>query len=120
YLQFLSDAIETKTGVLISVSTIKRLLQGQFARLPQIATLDALARFLDHASRQAFKLSQLIEEVAPPGRVKISISVRMLATIGLLVLATLGLFAVRSVRRPQLAHTDKSALSAIKTTSNAI
>ncbi|WP_431213879.1 hypothetical protein ACQ86N_02985 [Puia sp. P3] len=31
----LCDTIESKTGVMISLSTIKRLLNGQFARIPQ-------------------------------------------------------------------------------------
>jgi len=39
----LCDVIESNTGVMISLSTIKRLLNGQFARIPQIATLNAIA-----------------------------------------------------------------------------
>ena len=64
-LQFLSDSIESKTGVLISLSTIKRLLNGQFTRLPQIATLDALARFLDFSDWQHFKNSTVTETADP-------------------------------------------------------
>jgi len=39
----LCDTIESNTGVTISLSTIKRLLNGQFARIPQTATLNAIA-----------------------------------------------------------------------------
>ena len=39
----LCDTIESNTGVMISLSTIKRLLNGQFARIPQVATLNAIA-----------------------------------------------------------------------------
>lgn len=41
-----SQAIEAKTGILISISTLKRLLKGDFARLPQVATLNAISRYL--------------------------------------------------------------------------
>jgi hypothetical protein len=54
-LNFLSEWIESRTGVLISLSTIKRLLNGQFSRLPQIATLDALARSVGYENWQRFK-----------------------------------------------------------------
>src|SRR3984885_13103691 len=68
-LNFLSDSIESRTGVLISLSTIKRLLNGQFARLPQIATLDALARFLDFSDWQHFKSAKAPELfTSPPSR----------------------------------------------------
>ncbi|HEY4205265.1 MAG TPA: hypothetical protein VGM31_00570, partial [Puia sp.] len=39
----LCDNIESNTGILISLSTVKRLINGQFSRLPQVATLDAIA-----------------------------------------------------------------------------
>jgi len=39
----LCDTIESASGVMISLSTIKRLLNGQFARIPQVATLNAIA-----------------------------------------------------------------------------
>src|SRR5271155_5653785 len=54
-LKFLSERIEARTEVLISMSTIRRLLNGQFSRIPQVATLDAIARFLDYANWQDFK-----------------------------------------------------------------
>jgi hypothetical protein len=56
-LKFLSEQIEARTGVLISLSTIRRLLNGQFSRIPQVATLDAIARFLDHENWQDFRTS---------------------------------------------------------------
>ena len=136
-LQFLSDSIASKTGVLISLSTIKRLLNGQFARLPQVATLDALARFLDFSDWQHFKRSAVTQTADPApagendgnrvnrGNRRIgpfsgfrSFRSRVLPFIGLLVLATLGLFAVIRVGRPGLAGTAKAQFSAVKVTSN--
>jgi hypothetical protein len=60
-LVFLCDRIESQTGVMISLSTIKRLLNGQFSRFPQIATLDAIAVTAGYQNWQQFKISQNIE-----------------------------------------------------------
>jgi hypothetical protein len=57
-LMFLCNGIESQTGVIISVSTIKRLLNGQFSRLPQIATLDAIAVTAGYQNWQQFKITK--------------------------------------------------------------
>lgn len=44
----LSEQIQLKTGTLLSVSTLKRLWNSRFKSLPQKATLDALAQFIDY------------------------------------------------------------------------
>lgn len=51
----LSQAIEAKTGILISISTLKRLLKGDFARLPQVATLNAISRYLGYQHWQDYR-----------------------------------------------------------------
>ena len=53
--EFLSDRIEAKTGVVISLSTMKRLSNGQFSRLPQVATLNAICQYIGYESWQEFK-----------------------------------------------------------------
>lgn len=53
--EFLSNEIENSTGVLISISTIKRLLNGQFNHLPQAATLNAITAYLGYGSWQEFR-----------------------------------------------------------------
>ena len=50
-----SQAIEAKTGILISISTLKRLLKGDFARLPQVATLNAISRYLGYQHWQDYR-----------------------------------------------------------------
>ncbi len=134
-LKFLADSIDSKTGVLISVSTIKRLLNGQFSRLPQVATLDALAQFLDYPGWQQFKRAQNPADTvarkdsagrdypAEPPRASASprkkaASARVLLLMGLLILATLGLFAVIKIHRPGLANIEKARFSVVKVTSN--
>jgi hypothetical protein len=53
--EHLSTEIEKRTGILISVSTIKRLLNGQFNQLPQAATLNAIATYVGYDSWQDFR-----------------------------------------------------------------
>lgn len=57
--EHLSAEIEQNTGILISVSTIKRLLNGQFNRLPQIATLNAISTCLGYDSWQDLRMKEL-------------------------------------------------------------
>jgi hypothetical protein len=42
-LEYLCERIEESSGILISLSTIKRILNGQYNRLPQVATLNGKA-----------------------------------------------------------------------------
>lgn len=55
--EHISEEIETRTGTLISVSTIKRLQHGRFSRLPQTATLNAISKYLGYNSWQEYKAS---------------------------------------------------------------
>jgi transcriptional regulator with XRE-family HTH domain len=54
-LEVLSAHIEEKTGVIISLSTLKRLWKDRYKHSPQLATLNALAIILDHKDWQGFK-----------------------------------------------------------------
>jgi hypothetical protein len=136
-LKFLSGQIEAKTGVLISLSTIRRLINGQFSRIPQVATLDAIARFLDYQNWQDFKKITLDAAAAPSApaltapapvltarhpavtpRRRNPSYIRPLSFAGLLLLATLGLFAVIRIRKPGIANLEKAQFSAVKVTAN--
>jgi len=57
-LEYLCARIEESSGTLISLSTIKRLLNGQYNRLPQVATLNAIAVNLGYTDWQAFKATK--------------------------------------------------------------
>ena len=50
-----AEEIAEKTGILISVSTIKRLLKGQFSKAPQVSTLNALATYIGYKNWQEYK-----------------------------------------------------------------
>jgi len=56
-IELISREIEENTGILISVSTIKRLLNGSFIRTPQIATLNAISTYLGYKNWQEYKIS---------------------------------------------------------------
>jgi hypothetical protein len=53
--EYLSTAIEEKSKVKLSVSTLKRLWKDDFTLMPHPATLDALASVLDFSTWQDFK-----------------------------------------------------------------
>jgi hypothetical protein len=132
-LKFLSEQIETKTGVLISLSTIRRLLNGQFSRIPQVATLDAIARFLGCANWQDFKTAAAAPTAASPAAPALTQTapqpsatdhaarpsyIGLLSFAGLLLLAALGLVAVIRIHRPGIGNIDKAQFSAVKVTAN--
>lgn len=58
----ISEKIEASSGILISGSTIKRLLNGKFSRLPQVATLNAVSKYLGYRNWQEYKSSILQSE----------------------------------------------------------
>lgn len=51
--------VEEKTKIIISVSTIKRVFNGNFERLPQSYTLDALTKYIGYSGWQEFKATKL-------------------------------------------------------------
>jgi hypothetical protein len=57
-LEYLCERIEESSGILISLSTIKRILNGQYNRLPQVATLNAFSVYLGYADWQSFKTAK--------------------------------------------------------------
>jgi len=137
-LHFLCDYIESETGVVISLSTIKRLQNGQFSRIPQIATLDAIAKSAGYQNWQSFKSgkgNQTADAAAPktptpakatpgkptrasagnrnsPHRKKILIPGSLVFGAALIVLALI------KAEKPSLANTDKAQFSATKVTGN--
>jgi hypothetical protein len=127
-LAFLGDRIESQTGVMISLSTIKRLLNGQFSRLPQIATLDAIAVTAGYQNWQQFKISktQEVNQNGKAGKVKSVppapngakfFNARLFLWAAPLLLITLCLGAIITARKPGLAI-GKARFSARKVTGN--
>ena len=53
--------IEEKTGICLSVSTLKRITKNQFQNIPQKNTLNALAQFLDYKNWYDFKSNNTLQ-----------------------------------------------------------
>lgn len=64
----IGQRIAEKTGILISISTLKRLLKGDFARLPQIATLNALSTYLGYKNWQDYRSVHQSHGLNPNGK----------------------------------------------------
>jgi len=117
-LEFICDSIDTKTGVLISLSTMKRLFKGQFSRQPQVATLDAISIFLGYDHWQDFKLKKsgetnitasnsfhAIREVPLQNITTHRLSnSRYVIIAGIVVVMALGLFAFLELGKSKTAH----------------
>jgi len=128
-LEFICDSIESKTGVLISLSTIKRLFNGQFSRQPQIATLNAIAIFLGYQNWQDFKQAK-IREIHTAGEIVVSGKSsptkdarrfsfpRYLLITAVLVFTAVGLFAFLKFNKARVGNFDKASFSMNKTTHN--
>ncbi|MBS1663654.1 MAG: hypothetical protein JST68_21605 [Bacteroidetes bacterium] len=146
----LCDTIESNTGVIISLSTIKRLLNGQFARIPQIATLNAIALSSGYKDWRDFTQAKaLLEHARPedkqnldgpeqrPGSQQNPTGLeqnpgspqpgpkpysipRFLIAGAVIILALLGTLAILMSHKPGPANIDKAYFSATKTTGNDI
>jgi len=133
----LCDTIESKTGVMISLSTIKRLLNGQFARIPQTATLNAIALSAGYTNWRDFTQAKALaehgrREESPdlagakqrPGKPqpgsKPRSNPRILLAGAVLILVLLGTLAILMSHESGPAGIDKAHFSATKVTGNDI
>lgn len=111
-LLFLCDRIESKTGVVISLSTIKRLLNGQFSRMPQVATLDAMAMTLGYPNWQAYR------SAGNPGVRRRPVRARWWLLGAVMCLLALGSLAVMRMGRHRIGNAGAAKFSATKVTGN--
>jgi hypothetical protein len=123
-LAFLCETVESKTGVLISLSTIKRLLNGQFSRLPQIATLDAIAVSAGYQNWRYFTLSKNHEAEKKNGaemiKGKVVPKARYIVFGIVLILASFAVLAIITSNKSNPGNIDKAHFSAQKVTGNNI
>ncbi|QHT68813.1 hypothetical protein GXP67_20245 [Rhodocytophaga rosea] len=128
----ISHQIETATGTLISGSTVKRLLHGEFSRLPQIATLDAISRYLGYTTWQEYRSARRKPEtfIAQEAKQRIaenknhthtSARVKGYKLIALVCLA-IGAIAivvfVQFTQKKQFQHMEKASFSARRNTNH--
>jgi len=58
-LEYLADIIEEKSGIKLSLSTLKRLWKKDYDKMPHPSTLQALVSLLGYKDWQEFKLRQM-------------------------------------------------------------
>lgn len=124
---YISSEIEKKSAIVISGITVKRLALGDFSRLPQVATLNAIANYFDFKTWQDLKTARSAvikpekEIPAPitrkegPGFLKNKL-VYYTASI-LLVIVISGLFIFKS-KRGRVSNAEKAKFSCQRTTLN--
>jgi hypothetical protein len=89
-LEALAAHVEEKAGVMISLSTLKRLWKDDYKQSPQIATLNALAVILDHKDWQYFKEANRVQANSKVARVRwIPVAVIILIICGVAVFVTM-------------------------------
>jgi len=123
--EHISGEIEKKSGIVISATTIKRLSNGEFSRLPQIATLNALSNYFEFNTWQEYRASlatrekQGIKKVnAGPPRKRLHFPVQLKWGLLLLSIPIFGYFLLTTKSQP--GNFDKAGFSAHKNTSNDI
>ncbi|MBC7981862.1 hypothetical protein H7X65_02185 [Candidatus Parcubacteria bacterium] len=130
----ITQQIEGSTGTLISGTTIKRLLHGEFSRLPQIATLDAISKYLGSKSWQEYKSAiKRTEEFHPKEQKKDKSEIDLhknvpatfkrfkLIAIFCLAIGVIGIAAfIQFSQTKQLSNFDKASFAARKSTNNEI
>ena len=55
----IGEQLKQKSGTLISGTTIKRLAYGEFSRMPQIATLNAIANYFNYKNWQDYRADKI-------------------------------------------------------------
>lgn len=126
--ELISQKIDEGTGILISVSTIKRLLNGEFSRMPQIATLNAISTYLGFKNWQEYKTSVQHPVIQPPETTRSTVTNRprsfsinwKWAGIIFVAIAIIVFFSFINLSTAPARGYEKAQFSAKKTTENAI
>jgi len=84
----IGEQLKQKSGILISGTTIKRLAYGEFSRLPQIATLNAIANYFNYKTWQDYKADKIKNAAGtePAKKVRRPFSLKYLSIPGAMIL----------------------------------
>ena len=132
--ELISRTIEENTGTLISVSTVKRLLNGDFNRMPQTATLNAISSYLGFKNWQEYKgsinnyakslngVQEKILEIPPKKIPNFNFLRKNKKWVGAFVIIMSGIlvFSLISFLFKPSPNYEKATFSAEKTTANSI
>ncbi|HEY8916862.1 MAG TPA: hypothetical protein VIM87_10495, partial [Chitinophaga sp.] len=114
----IGEQLQQKSGILISGTTVKRLAYGEFTRLPQIATLNAIANYYDYKTWQDFKASRIEEapkkEIVQKSGRRFSIKYWLIPA----VIIVLGSFYFFRSTKGSVNHAEKASFSFRKNTPN--
>lgn len=123
--EHISTVVEKKSGIVISSTTIKRLANGEFSRLPQVATLNAIATYFGFKNWQEYKASEGSADEESELQVE-AVNIRMPKrpviryVLGLLIVPVLAAIFLMSRNKNDLGSLDKAVFTAHKNTDNKI
>lgn len=116
----IGEQLKQKSGILISGTTVKRLAYGEFSRLPQIATLNAIANYFNYKTWQDYKAGKFKNESGkePAKKERHKFSLKYLAIPGtIIILAGTYFFGTE---KGIVKNTESASFSFRKNTSNDI
>jgi transcriptional regulator with XRE-family HTH domain len=117
----IGEQLQEKSGILISGTTVKRLAYGEFSRLPQIATLNAIANYFNYKTWQEYKTSKIkaepeVEPVQKINRRKVNLKYLSVPGV-IIILASIYFFRTAN---GTVNNAEKASFSFRKNTSNDI
>ncbi len=125
---YISSEIEKRSGILISGTTIKRLALGDFSRLPQVATLNAIANYFNYKTWQDLKTSGSATTIKPEYEIPADVtresgsrslkSKLLYFTASLLVVTVIFGFFLFKSRPAGISDAEKATFSCQKSTRN--
>jgi hypothetical protein len=116
----IGEQLRQKSGILISGTTVKRLAYGEFSRLPQIATLNAIANYFNYKTWQDYKAEKIKNGPGkePAKKVRHKFSLKYLSIPGAItILAGIYIFGTT---KGTVKNAEAAAFSFRKNTSNDI
>ena len=116
----IGEQLRQKSGILISGTTVKRLAYGEFSRMPQIATLNAIANYFNYKTWQDYKADKIRNESEkePPKKVRREFSLKYLSIpVAIIFLAGIYFFGTTN---GTVKNAESAAFSFRKNTSNDI
>jgi hypothetical protein len=112
--EYLSGIIKEKSGILLSISTLKRIWNGSYSQIPQPVTLNALVSVLDYKDWHEFKQKNPLTRTRS---VNIKFKILLSASIILLMLLFLFLFIFENQKTKEPVVKGKVKFTSDKTVS---
>lgn len=116
----IGEQLREKSGILISGTTVKRLAYGEFSRLPQIATLNAIANYFNYKTWQDYKADKIKNGAGgePAKKAKQKSSLKYWYIPGVVILVA-GIYFFGKTKDP-ISNAESATFSFRKNTSNDI